>query len=97
MTFNKYGKEDFKDLGLNVIENKDMVFGKYHDFNVFHCFRHIGLIGVRRLYEYNRGSRWTSINFSDLDLAKKQIIETIQVVKQQEIDCKLKEINDDFN
>ena len=97
MILNKFGKEDFKDLGLNITENKDMVFGKYHGFNVFHCFRHIGLIGVRRLYEYNSGSRWTDINFSDLDLAKKQIIETVKLVKKQELDLKLKEINDDFN
>ena len=97
MTLNKFGKEDFKDLGLNITENKDMVFGKYHDFCVFHCFRHIGLIGVRKWYEYDWGSRWADINFSELDLAKKAIIETVKVVKQQEIDSKLKEINDDFN
>lgn len=97
MTLNKFGKEDFIDLGLNITENKDMVFGKYHDFNVFHCFRHIGLIGVSKLYEYSSHSRWTTINFSELDLAKKAIIETVKVVKQQELDFKLKEINDDFN
>lgn len=97
MILNEFSKEDFRDLGLNVTEDKDIVYGKYHSFYVFHCFRHIGLIGVRKLYEYSWGSRWTSINFSELDLAKKAIIETIKVVKQQELDSKLKEINDDFN
>ena len=68
-------KEDFIDTGLNITEDKDIVYGKYHNFYVFHCFRHIGLIGVRKLYEYSWGSKWADINHSELDLAKKQIIE----------------------
>ena len=98
MTFSKtFSKEDFKDLGLNITEDNDMVFGKYHSFYVFHCFRHIGLISIRKLYEYGWGKRWADVHYSELDLAKKQIIETVKVVKQQELDFKLKDINDDFN